>query len=903
MNDIVVKATPFQIYRQIPLNRVLFLAGADLNSETKLWTFPNGVSFKVEGQFGSESWENLSNQEKGRGSIDLAKHIQGDDSPGKALTFLKEMFPFAVQQMPDWVLTLEPNPALPKKAAEQKAAAPQPKESHTPPATPSYSTSLFQIYRQIPLSRVFATLEATPDEKGNWVLPEGGDVYSFSGEFGNESWENITRGTKGFGTIDFVKEILPEGTPKASLVWLQTKFPFVLSQMPESVLNPAPRVSNENTAPKPTSNKPPQSSYDQSDVSALSREYTSSELFRAYRHVPLAKVLSALGGKASDVDSEWVMRDGAKVSISGQFGSETWTWGEKNGRGALELVTFAKNHKSVGFSLNWLKNSFPYTPEQVPPSYLNAPVQATENRAVRKKELTEEEKAEIQKKRDAQEEKSAGFAKRKELEDRLNCIDLEHVFPLLGGHTHGADASKWHIPTVGTFIVKDNRWQNVHTQVDKGFGGIPLAAHALGSRDDFNVGLKWMIENFGEDVDQSLIADIDFNKKKKEFTPPERFDETLPEIRRYLCDDRGIPSELLESLIEDGSVYGSFPWYEKESRYLNNVTRCVFLGDASAEIRDTDPNGMKACCDGSETDLSGFSVRPQLEVAENIVSLQEAAIDALSYAAMFPGRFVISTNGAGRFLLQFRVACEAIDLGLGVRASFDADGPGDSAAQKVFAALYACEALSRRFKVPVETVQQWFLEESITVVPSDSPHQTFFAKGETQLKDEYEVFEPIEDGVNEEGIVKMKWKPTGKTSPALIDISVLKMVHPELKRGRVSLKVSQAGVDYIVNELDFARERPVFTKDWNEDFKSMGKKYSNAYDQAFRKRFADGVPALPIELDKFRTAAYQSHQHPEKPKKAVSNPEGEVTSVAANKEEPIAEPLAPSSRPSALRRP
>lgn len=883
MNDIVVKATPFQVYRHVPLDKVLYMMGADLNVETQNWDFSNGVSFKIEGVFGNESWKNLSTQNKGRGAIDLVKHVSGNEHAGKALNYLKEGFPFATEQMPDWVLTLSPNPLM---DVESNSVAP--KAVSTPPTTtdyekvepPKHTASVYQIYRQIPLSRVFAALEAIPNDQGEWQIPNDGDVYTFTGELGSESWKNKTRNTKGFGAIDLIKEFT-DGAPKSALMWLQKKFPFALSQMPELVLNPQPKSEPEKPKQE-TSNKSAigsttSSGYNETDVPKLAREYTSSELFRAYRHIPLEKVLTVLKGVVNQNNSSnWTLSDGVQVIISGDFGNENWEIPSvsKSGKGSLDFVNFVKQHKSIGSSLSWLKYSFPYGVEQVPEEFLSAAPTNSNNNAVRKKpELSEAEKAAIQKKRDEQDLRQKAY----DLKDAMSLVDIAHVFPLLGGYPHGADASKWHIPTVGTFIIKDNRWQNVHTQVDKGFGGVELIMHAKSV--ELDEALKLMVENFGENVDASFLADIDLNKKKKDFTPPERFDETLPEVRRYLCEERGIPEELIDALIEDGSIYGTHPWFEKEGRYITNVNRCVFLAESSAELRDTDPDGLKACCDGSETDFSGFSIKPNLKVSERIVSLQEAAIDSLSYSAMFPGRYVLSTNGAGRFLLQFRAACEAINLGLGVRASFDADGPGDSAAQKLFSALYVCESLSRRLEVPVETVQEWFLKDSISVVPSMSPHLMFFANGASQLQEEYDVHEAVEDGLNAEGYPRMVWKSTGVKSYPAIELNVIDSVHPKLKKGKMTLKVTQAGMDYVVNELDFNRERPVFTKDWNDDFKGLGRAYVQAYNTAVKNDFKNGLPNLPPEFDKFRREEFRKYPVVEKKLEEVKPTSSNVETV------------------------
>lgn len=552
----------------------------------------------------------------------------------------------------------------------------------------------------------------------------------------------------------------------------------------------------------------------------------TAALFRAYRSLPLDEVLNALGARPTQRSNAWLLPNNQELEVLGTKGNQSWRnmATQVSHRGAIDLVVHVQGLRSSGQALNWLRSKFPDVK-------IETPVPGAGSGAVRR-----------EKQRWSKEELDALF-------ERYKSIRLSEVFERLDAHPNqDGDSSKWKIDGIGNIITKGQRWQNVHTEVDKGYGGPSLVKHVLGFENHVE-GLRWMIKEFGEEFGDELVSD-ELESGPKDFSPPERFPDISDRVAHYLIHDRFLPSHLVNELIRSGSVYGSHPWYEKAGRYITHVTRCVFLGPASAELRDTTPDGFKGCCDGSQTDASGFSVRPAQAAAENLVAMTEAAIDAISYRALFPGRFVMSTNGAGRFLLQYRVAREAVERGFGVRMALDADMAGDVPAQKIFNAFYLRKALSHHLKVSEAHIDEWLENGDLVIQVDHSPHHLFFNTGwAPSMEVKTARFVPTEDGQAK------VWEANGESAKPSIRIDVRRELHERLKRGEMTLTVSEAGFNYVVNKLNVRRDRPINEKDWNEELKRLGSKFSLEYDELARQDFAQGVPALPPELEALRSPA------------------------------------------------
>lgn len=568
----------------------------------------------------------------------------------------------------------------------------------------------------------------------------------------------------------------------------------------------------------------------------------NAALFRVFRSIELNSVMEKLEATRAG-ENLWQLNNGDVIEISGQPGWQNWKVqsAQETKKGAVDLVVHVLNMRGAGQALSWLRNKFPDAEARV----------EEEKNKVSRQANGDPDGVDGGVRRSAPAKSGQQWSK-EELDvlfDKYKNIRLSEVLQRVGADPNqDGDPSKWKMPGIGNIITKGQLWKNVQTEVDKGYGGVSFIKHAM-NMDNQVQALKWMIKEFGEELGDDLIAD-DVETGPKDFNPPERFPDLNKEVGEYLVNERGLPSALVKEVLDAGSVYGSHPWNEARQTYLTRIVRCVFLGQASAELRDTDPDGFKGCCDGSQTDSSGFSVRPASQVPEFLVGLTEAAIDGLSYRALFPGRFAMSTNGAGRFLLQFRIAREALDRGWGVRLALDADTAGDLAAQKVFNAFYVRKALSYHLKLPEEQIDSWLVDGDMVIDVDKSPHHLFFNTG---WKPELEVFEGRV--VDTEKGVEKQWFKTDNTAKPSIRLNIRKDLHERLRRGELTLTVSQKGFEHVTDTLNVKRDRPQHAKDWNEELKRLGASYSQAYDERARQGFSQGVPPLPAYLEKLRTPA------------------------------------------------
>lgn len=471
-------------------------------------------------------------------------------------------------------------------------------------------------------------------------------------------------------------------------------------------------------------------------------------------------------------------------------------------------------------------------------------------------------------------QRNAGLKRFQERRAKLDALPIADVFEALDADPNqDGDSGKWKLPQMGhNIIVKGGRWKNVSTDLHKGFGGVSLVRHAfnwdneLPGGDGWRKAMDWLVERFAARLDDPELlaqaqAATEGDEGPRDFSPPDRRDDLLPQVRDYLVTTRGLPPSLVDEMIAQGTVYASQQYGEKSKRSYGEV-RCVFGAPSSAEIRGIGDEGFKGCCPGSDSDRSGFRVPHAAAVSEKILALQEAAIDALSYRALFPGRFTFSTNGSGRFVLQYGLITEALDNGFGARAALDADSAGDLASQRLFNAVFLRLLLSKKCGVPVDTVDAWLTAEAsspadgasaedvpqggagLYSVPKKSPHELFFNTGWAESLPVHAHAPTAED--------TKAWVATGEVSGPVVTVSVVRDLHPQLKRGQHVFPVSKAAFDYITQTLNFRRDRTPHGKDWNDALQRLGITYLRSYEQAARNKFKDGVPALPPDLEAFR---------------------------------------------------
>ena len=434
------------------------------------------------------------------------------------------------------------------------------------------------------------------------------------------------------------------------------------------------------------------------------------------------------------------------------------------------------------------------------------------------------------------------------------------------------------------FLCKNEPWTDFKTSVS-GRGAFNFLKFLLGiERSDFSrneevysfIKDNFLDENYQlkNEITAQATSYKGLGKKKKEdFTPPEREDEFLQEGIDYLVKQRGIPLDVVQKNMnnEQGTIYVAKVYGWDKS--------VIFKGYSNGERRSI--NGVdKTSITGSMRDISGYEVvgEPLLFTLEKTVdengeesqfikkgtgrfALTEAAIDALSYRALFPDSFAISLNGVGNFQLAYKKAIGYLtsDMGISIRVAFDNDPPGDKGAQKLFNAIYLRLLFNKKFENILKKhfahlnneedpegwkkgVDGWLLaKDKISFKQEYSPHLMFFNNPFFQEK--YPVhYEKVENGKTV--IVK-----TDEFKLPTISFYVDSEIANLLKIPQNNeIKVHPQSYHKLTSEL-LVRERPLVYSDWNDALKAQGKKYLDRYEDLVLKNFEEnGVKVFP-ELD------------------------------------------------------
>jgi len=256
---------------------------------------------------------------------------------------------------------------------------------------------------------------------------------------------------------------------------------------------------------------------------------------------------------------------------------------------------------------------------------------------------------------------------------RLRALPLTAVLELGGAQPDRYDPRKWHTHR-GVLSVTGTQFMNWNCGQGGG-GAIDLVLHLKGS--DFKAAVAWLSDNF-PDASSTMTPQ---QPAESCLRLPPMVPDNLARVCRYLCLERGLPPDLLEPLIDAGSLYAD-----------NRANAVFLLRDATslpvgAELRGTTTVRWRGLSSGSRKDLGYFSVGPATAAA---IVLCESAIDALSFLTLHPAAHCISTSGATpnpRWLPRLLAKSKPI------YCAFDADDAGDRHASAMLALYPAVKRL------------------------------------------------------------------------------------------------------------------------------------------------------------------------------------------------------------------
>lgn len=253
------------------------------------------------------------------------------------------------------------------------------------------------------------------------------------------------------------------------------------------------------------------------------------------------------------------------------------------------------------------------------------------------------------------------FAERRELVTGLRALPLEQVLPLCGAQRDRLDRRKWHTPA-GTLSVTGAKFMN-WTLGTGGGGAIDLVIHLR--HLDFKGAVDWLAGHFPQILPPQAVVLPPASALR--LPPPDL--SQLAGVRDYLVAQRCLPSGLVNSLIDSGTLYADT---RANAVFLLRDQRQLPVG---AELRGTTGAPWHGLAPGSRKDLGCFAIPTETKPT---VVLCESAIDALSCFVLHPQYRCLSTAGARPDPHWLR---PLLDQGCLVYCGFDADPTGEAMAQ------------------------------------------------------------------------------------------------------------------------------------------------------------------------------------------------------------------------------
>jgi len=244
--------------------------------------------------------------------------------------------------------------------------------------------------------------------------------------------------------------------------------------------------------------------------------------------------------------------------------------------------------------------------------------------------------------------------------DSVRNIDLSTLLQHHGCTKDPRDKAKWHTSR-GVISVNGQKFMN-WTLGTGGGGAIDLVIHLQGV--GFKDAVFWLCNNFSSTPMQQ-------NTPKQILKLPQRDDRKLLQITHYLRDQRRIPKELIDNLIESEKLYADV---RANAVFLLLGEKKRIVG---AELRGTCGAQWRGMALGSQKNQGCFYL---VGTSTRKMVLCESAIDAVSCFVLHPEYTAISTSGATAnpaWLQNF------IMKGCEIYCGFDSDRIGNMLADKM----------------------------------------------------------------------------------------------------------------------------------------------------------------------------------------------------------------------------
>ena len=259
--------------------------------------------------------------------------------------------------------------------------------------------------------------------------------------------------------------------------------------------------------------------------------------------------------------------------------------------------------------------------------------------------------------------------------DAVRQIPLEAVLAFRGALRDRHDRAKWHTER-GPLSVTGSQFTAWHAGQGGG-GAIDLVMHL--AQVDVGPAVQWLERHVAagslpvaHSTPSASGGPAPLPQGRGPLRLPMPNDRQLARVRRYLKECRGLAGSVLEGLIQSGKLYGD---------RRGNAVFLLMTGKPNrpvgAELRGTGPRVWRGMAPGTRKNLGFFWLGAP---ASRQLVLCESAIDAISYYQMHPDCLCLSTSGvrANPAWLPALIA-----RGYEIHCGFDADDPGDAAADRM----------------------------------------------------------------------------------------------------------------------------------------------------------------------------------------------------------------------------
>lgn len=234
--------------------------------------------------------------------------------------------------------------------------------------------------------------------------------------------------------------------------------------------------------------------------------------------------------------------------------------------------------------------------------------------------------------------------------------------------------------------VTGQKWFD-HEQGQGGGGAIDLVEHCM--ECDFKPAVAFLASHFGIDRTSGAVVAKEAQQARervkkaheeipKVFVQPEPSPRMRARLRRWLMEERGLDSSIIDPLLEQQKIYAT-----EQHGHINAVF--TIYGKA-AELRGIEKGShFKGLAPGSDRNSGpAFFLRVGTENKKALI-LCESAIDAMSFAQLHPASeryeyLVASTSGVRTDAPWIE---QTVKAGWDLCCAYDADPAGDDAAHEL----------------------------------------------------------------------------------------------------------------------------------------------------------------------------------------------------------------------------